>query len=322
MMTSHSREILKNVSRSFYLSIRLLPAAMREPVSLGYLLARISDTLADTANLPADIRLQSLCDFRKILHGADATPWLERVKSEIIPHQTHTGERALLENIQPILDWLHSLSERDATGASPYESITMEAQQHAAILTVMGHILRGQQLDIERFELQENFQLTLDSELEEYCYLVAGCVGEFWTEIGFVSLGDFSSVAPARLKQWGANYGKALQLINIIRDLPKDIAGAEACPRCYLPNVDTNDRDALMAEAARWRARARSYLENGVQYTETLTSRRTRIATALPGLIGSGTLDLLDQADWQAWSNGVKVPRSEVYHCVWQAMFA
>src|ERR1700737_3871364 len=48
------------VSRSFYLSIRLLPRKLRDPVSLGYLLARASDTIADTTEVPIDLRTENL----------------------------------------------------------------------------------------------------------------------------------------------------------------------------------------------------------------------------------------------------------------------
>src|SRR5256885_11227494 len=52
--------ILARVSRSFYLSIRLLPKKLRDPVSLGYLLARASDTIADTTELPLELRMEKL----------------------------------------------------------------------------------------------------------------------------------------------------------------------------------------------------------------------------------------------------------------------
>ena len=58
-------DLLRSVSRSFYLSMRVLPAPMREPVSLAYLLARASDTLADTAEVPVPSRKECLDDFRE-----------------------------------------------------------------------------------------------------------------------------------------------------------------------------------------------------------------------------------------------------------------
>eukprot|EP01034_Spumella_vulgaris_P003029 gene3029-3914_t len=37
--------LLRGVSRSFYVSIRLLPGPLREPVAAAYLLARATDTI-------------------------------------------------------------------------------------------------------------------------------------------------------------------------------------------------------------------------------------------------------------------------------------
>lgn len=320
---SAGRKILKDVSRSFYLSIRALPRAMREPVSLGYLLARASDTLADTADLEPELRAELLDGFSGILDGADSAGWVARVRSEVVPRQTHRGERALLENIDGVLAWYRSLAGQPAPenashyGAGSGMGESLGARHRQSIRAVMGHILRGQRLDIERFELRDGFRFTLDAELEQYCYLVAGCVGEFWTDVGEASLGSFSNVEAPRLRRWGANYGKGLQLVNILRDLPADLENG----RCYLPGVEPSDRDSLMAESARWRARARGYMEEGLDYARTLIHRRTRAATALPGLVGIRTLDLMDAADWGSLAQGVKVPRKEVYRCAWEALF-
>ncbi|MGB1873712.1 MAG: phytoene/squalene synthase family protein [Akkermansiaceae bacterium] len=301
-MNSHGRQILKDVSRSFYLSIRLLPGPMREPVSLAYLLARASDTLADTEGLDAALRHEMLLGFGDILKGADRASWIARLEQEVIPRQSHQGEKLLLAKMDEIFDWLYRLKD------SPV---------HAAILRVMEHILHGQGLDMERFELRRERGLASDAQLEEYCFLVAGCVGEFWSEIGNIALPGFSTMEAGRLKQLGIHYGMGLQLINILRDLPSDLKAG----RCYLPVSDPDDINALQSEAARWRARARQYLGDGQVYTKSLGSRRTRAATALPGLIGQDTLDLLDHASWEDLERGVKVSRIDVYRSAWQAFF-
>jgi farnesyl-diphosphate farnesyltransferase len=282
--------------------MRLLPKAMREPVSLAYLLARASDTLADTEGLGADLRHEMLLGFGEILHGADRAAWLVKLSDEVIPCQHHQGEKSLLKMMDEVFAWFHDFKD---------------AQGHAAILKVMDHILHGQMLDIERFELGQSTRLTQDAELEEYCFLVAGCVGEFWTELGYISLPGFSSIEAERLKSMGINYGKGLQLINILRDLPSDLK----LGRCYLPGVDCSDQDAMKAEAARWRARARAYLSDGQAYAKSLKFRRTRAATALPGLIGESTLDLLDHASWEELEEGVKVSRRDVYRFTWESFF-
>ena len=315
-------KILKDVSRSFYLSMRVLPKEMREPISLGYLLARASDTLADTAELDAGLRAEMLDGFQKaLLSDDDREQWLARLAAEVTPKQQHEGEKTLLKNMAGVFSWLDSLKTKFSSeaGVENYSSPvkTTAASQHAAILTVMGHILRGQRLDIERFELRDDFKFTLDTELEEYCYLVAGCVGEFWTEIGFISMESFAKIDAARMNRWGANYGKGLQLINILRDLPNDLKQG----RCYLPGVDVENKEQIMSEAARWRLRARDYLNDGSAYAVELNHRRTRMATALPGIIGEETLDLLDQADWSELQNGVKISRNQVYLAAWQAFW-
>src|SRR5210317_1980730 len=53
------RDVLRDVSRSFYLSLRFLPSGFREPMALGYLLARLSDTIADAGTLPMEERLRT-----------------------------------------------------------------------------------------------------------------------------------------------------------------------------------------------------------------------------------------------------------------------
>ena len=303
--------------------MRLLPKGMREPISLGYLLARASDTLADTAGLEASLRSDMLEGFLEVLNGGDRQEWLGRLASEVTPKQQHEGEKKLLESMDGVFAWLDSLITEPTQGvamehySSPGSDQSISSQEHAAILTVMGHILRGQKLDIERFELRDDFHFTLDAELEEYCYLVAGCVGEFWTEIGFISLGSFSKMDASRMNRWGANYGKGLQLINILRDLPNDLKAG----RSYLPGIDQDKPETIMREAERWRVRAREYLNDGFAYADSLLQRRTRMATALPGLIGERTLDLLDKADWSGLQEGVRISRQQVYLSAWEAFW-
>lgn len=301
-MKHSKRHILKDVSRSFYLSMRLLPEAMREPVSLAYLLARASDTLADTEGLDAELRCEMLKGFGEILRGGDRVIWIEKLNDGVLPIQKHAGEATLLGMMDEVFDWLNELE------CVPSRN---------AILKVMEHILHGQSLDIERFELQQSQVLQEDAELDEYCFLVAGCVGEFWTEIGNIASANFSSIDAGQLKQMGVSYGKGLQLINILRDLPADLK----IGRCYLPGVDPTDHVSINREAARWRNRARAYLVEGQSYASSLRSRRTRAATALPGLIGEKTLDLLDQASWKQLDRGIKVPRRDVYRFMWESFF-
>src|ERR1043166_7110456 len=64
-----TESLLRPVSRSFYLSIRILPRRLREPVGLAYLLARTTDSVADTAAIPAESRIQTLEKLRRFVAG-------------------------------------------------------------------------------------------------------------------------------------------------------------------------------------------------------------------------------------------------------------
>ena len=96
---------------------------------------------------------------------------------------------------------------------------------------VVGIIIGGQQLDLERFagaDGENPVALADDAALEDYAWRVAGCVGAFWTKLGFLTMGERFSTAPARcLLEQGIAYGKGLQLVNILRDLPADLASGQ-----------------------------------------------------------------------------------------------
>src|SRR5207248_6168054 len=98
--------ILASVSRSFYLSIRLLPKKLRDPVALGYLLARASDTIADTAELPIELRVEKLGLLARGIQGESLGDAIVDLSATIAPLQTNESERALIENLQSCLDWL------------------------------------------------------------------------------------------------------------------------------------------------------------------------------------------------------------------------
>lgn len=266
--------LLRGVSRSFFLSIRLLPRALRRPVALGYLLARASDTIADAPGLTLPERLRGLDAFLSAVHGqSEPQPTAARGATP--------DEQRLLDALPDCIEWLDGLAADDRDD----------------VRTVLGHITRGQRLDIERFgaaTAQAPVALQAAAELEEYTYLVAGCVGEFWTKLGFRHLPGFASMPEGDMLELGRRYGMALQLINVLRDADGDLAVG----RRYLPSGEPREA---------WLARARAGLECGMRYVGALRHARVRVASALPALIGARTLALL-----RAHGPGAKMPRAEV----------
>ena len=293
--------LLASVSRSFYLSIRLLPRKLRAPVGLAYLLARASDTIADSAEVPEAARLQHLAAFARMIrtgkpHG------LPELQHDI--HTPHPGETMLLCNLDRCLQWLGQLEGKD----------------RAEIVDVLEKIIRGQTLDLERFG-GEHLVVALQSaaELDEYTYLVAGCVGEFWTRMCLNHFPGCSSVGLADLRRLGAEYGKGLQLVNILRDFREDLRNG----RCYLPEPEMRAAgtsptplvDAPQKAQAvydRWRERAIAQLDAGYEYIETLRSARLRAACFLPWYLGMRTLRLLGKPGALERTEKIKVSRMTV----------
>ncbi|TAE91105.1 MAG: hypothetical protein EAZ81_07680 [Verrucomicrobia bacterium] len=291
--------ILKNVSRSFYLSLRLLPASMREAAGLGYLLARSSDTLADTAEVAVDVRLAQLDAFAQAI--AANAPF----RTDPILLQACTpAEKILLQTIDDQLLWLHQLDP---------------ASQHL-IREVLAVIISGQRLDLVRFghaSDQQHVALDDDATLLDYCHRVAGCVGLFWTRLGYLAEGPrFSEQSLSTMEGWGQQLGCGLQLVNILRDRPEDIAHG----RFYLPgtNLLGNDEEQLRAHN-RWIDHARKCIAAGLRYADHVKGRRARCATVLPALLAIETLDLLEKATWQDMKQRVKINKATVFRCLAEA---
>ena len=296
------RELLKGVSRSFYLTLRLLPGPMRDAASLGYLLARTSDTLADSVAAPFELRSVSLEQFGAAANGDGETP---RWPAAIINATADPRERRLLECSEEILEWLRRLPASEAI----------------LVREVLAVIISGQILDLQRFrEASKTCPVVLpdDAALGDYAWRVAGCVGAFWTKLGFLTMGDgFSSAPESELLDRGITYGKGLQLVNILRDLPADLATG----RCYLPVADPHDLAGLMECHARWLRRAGEWVAEGEIYAKALHTRRLRGATVLPGLIARKTLKSLEGVTWEGLRSRIKIPRREVYRSLIHACF-
>lgn len=292
--------VLKGVSRSFYLTLRLLPTPMRRAASLGYLLARSSDTIADTASVPATERLGLLEAYGTAVEGTGELPrW-----STALLEAAEPKERILLERGREVLAGLEHLP----------------AGERELVREVVRIIVSGQRLDLERFaQASPERPVTLESDaaLEDYTWRVAGCVGAFWTKLGFLTLGErFSDVPEKELLDRGVAYGKGLQLVNILRDLPRDLAAG----RCYLPVRDPSDRVALLANHAHWLTIALDWVEQGKIYADTLKLKRLRAATVLPAWLAEETLHAMRGASWEDLRQRVKVPRSRVYALLMKAL--
>jgi farnesyl-diphosphate farnesyltransferase len=302
------RDVLPGVSRSFALSLRVLPGPLRRPFGVTYLVARAADTMADTRALPPAARLTTLRALREALaDGAAPPPALDRSAAS-----GHTAaERTLLARLPEVLRAYQGLAPAD------------RARSREVLLTLTQAMVEA----LERFppEMADRVgAFDTRAELDRYTYMNAGCVGEYWTEMVAAHRPRCARWDVPAMRARGARVGQGLQLINVLRDLPRDLR----IGRCYLPCVDLAALGLvpqdLLTPAALPRLRpllhtlideALLRLDDGRQYTLAVPRReaRLRLASLWPLLIGLGTLVRLRRAENLLDPTvTVKVPRGEV----------
>lgn len=307
--------LLKSVSRSFYLTLRVLPEGMRDPVGLAYLLARAADTIADTSLIAPEKRMELLLSLRSQVNGLPDEEALARIMAEVAPRQKDSDEKVLLESLGPALSVLSQFSEFD----------------REAVRDIVTTLTRGMEFDLRTFPDESSGHIAAlqeFAELDQYTYMVAGCVGEFWTKMTYAhSPGTFKSNSEG-IAERGIRLGKALQMTNVLRDCGKDLR----IGRCYLPatmlaRAGLAPQDLLLPEMS---LRARPVLyelvrkaldcyRDGIEYTLALSifSARLRLACLWPLLIGLETVWLLVRNDqWLDPAKASKIRREDVYRIV------
>jgi len=190
--------------------------------------------------------------------------------------------------------------------------------------------MRGQELDLLRFGAASAAAvsaLETEEDLDEYIYCVAGCVGEFWTEMCRAYPLSGAALDRERMLEDGIRFGKGLQLVNILRDLPRDLSQG----RCYLPRerlrqaglrpgdlLETAPMERFYPVYAGYLDRAEAYLSDGWRYTTAIPARhvRIRLACSWPILIGIRTLGQLRAGAAQGDFRRVKLRRGDVRRLV------
>ncbi|HUO86952.1 MAG TPA: squalene/phytoene synthase family protein [Thermoanaerobaculia bacterium] len=285
-------QLLEKTSRTFALSIPLLPEPTRDEVTVAYLLFRIADTLEDAAAWPRQLRLAALAAFADLIEmpaaeararvGDLSRAWCSGLPSE------HQGYLELLAATPFVLDNLASLNP--------------EARRIVARDTV--RTARGMTAFVARSDATGRLELADEDDLARYCYAVAGIVGEMLTDLFLLARPALAPDAGA-LRRRAPLFGEALQLVNILKDSSADAEEG----RRYLPRGVT--REAVFR-------RTRRDLEAAVEYARILQSAEGRglergivAFCALPVRLAVATLDRIEAA-----GAGAKLTRPEVFAIV------
>ena len=275
-------ELLVETSRTFALCIPLLPDAVRQQVTIAYLLFRIADTFEDASHWPVADRLTALEEFCTLLRNPDAdeahrlaAAWHAKGPS------AHAGYVELIAEVPLVMRAFAALPE-------------------AAMAVIRDHVIRSSEGMAHFVAMTENgtLQLTDMEQLRAYCYAVAGIVGEMLTELFLLRAPQLRSTA-AFLRARAATFGEGLQLVNILKDSLSDLSEG----RTYIP-PDADRADVM--------ALARADLDAATEYTLALQSGGAPHGivafAALPVALAEATLDKLAVS-----KPGTKIGRAEVF---------
>ncbi len=301
------------LARSFYLTLRVLPARMRRPVTLAYFMARAADTIADTDAVDTEARRHCLARLRAALReDASSLSDLTQMAATAACARSSRAERELLEKL-PLMYRAHA---------------ALAPAERALATRLLETLLDGMVFDLIRFPT-ERFgppgALRTAEELSRYTYLVAGVVGEYWTDMLCQHFPAVAQGCREEMQRLGVSFGQGLQMINILRDLPRDLARG----RCYIPIDDLAGAGLAPSDLASGKpqpkfapifrdklALAESQLGSGLKYLALIPGRmvRNRLSVALPLLIGAATLAELRRLENPLEQGAVtKISRSTLY---------
>lgn len=262
--------LLRTHARTMGLSLGLLPRTLREPLGLAYLLARASDTIADSGRMPGEARAE----------------WLEQIRGSLAQGKYDPQPRKHPEELTP--------AEHGLIDAIPRLFALLEASpDRKELIGLWSEILEGQLFDVCRFTPGSP---PMDrAELDRYCNLVAGSVGRCWTRL-IAQHSCRTLCAPvAELLPQASEYGKGLQLLNILRDRAADLI----IGRRYVAEEETPEYLEL----------TREWLASGERYLCALAPGRILMASSLPLDLARATLPLVASA---TPGERAKLPRHRV----------
>jgi farnesyl-diphosphate farnesyltransferase len=261
-------DMLPRVSRTFALSIRLLPSPLKYSVLVAYLLCRIADTIEDSRTLTAAEKEGLLERLQRCLEDADPLGWSPE------PGLVHGDgfESLLLQEGAKVFREFHRLPPEDRNAARPWIQ-EMCGGMAAFVADPASSPWAGAGLANVR-------------DLDRYCYFVAGTVGRLLTNLFIVHAPRIGRAGDAALTSLAVDFGLGLQLTNIVKDMvrdhergviyaPNDLCASQGIrPRELFDPA--NDRAARSVTEALI-GRARAHLDNGLRYCLALPQLEYRI---------------------------------------------
>ena len=230
-LSSDIKTILKNVSRTLYLSVNILPEPVKTSMGMGYLLCRVMDTVVDCPGIGGAEKLEVLALMRGLDKPGNSDELLRRMRALSAAPAAH-AERDLLLRFGKIL----SLYAR------------FPAEDRELFGELVGGVAAGMELDVNSFSRgtpAAPAAFKTAAELERYCSLIGGGPGIFWARLYREAMRRSNSAVSNFPSEKDAEMiGSALQMTNILKDLAADLR----LGRCYLPQEDLDARNLKPAD--------------------------------------------------------------------------
>jgi farnesyl-diphosphate farnesyltransferase len=300
---AYQRGILPGVSRTFALTIPVLPDALAVVMTNAYLLCRIADTIEDDPGLTHEQKSQFHARFVAVVKGAEDAAPFARELAPLLSDRVLPAEHDLVRNTPAVIRVTHGCS----------------AEERAALTRCVAIMCRG----MPEFQRSKSLRGLADlGELADYCYYVAGVVGEMCTELFALHCPE---LAPKRehLLRLAVSFGQGLQMTNILKDVWDDRESGA----CWLPRSVFAGGTMDLERLEFWHTQpefragleellgvAHAHLRNALEYTCLIPKREVGIRRFCLWAIGLAVLTLRKIHRHPAYRSGseVKVSRRTV----------
>lgn len=273
--------LLEGVSRTFALTIPQLPSGLYKAVANAYLLCRIVDTIEDEVSLTADQKKYFCRQFIAIVKTGQQAEQFSSELAPLLSAQTIPAEHSLIQLTPRVISITHSLDE-------------MQIEALACCVETMANGMPVYQA------MDLHAGLPTLQDMNEYCYYVAGCVGEMLAKL-FCHYSPEINQHREELIKLSVSFGQGLQMTNILKDIWDDAKRGV----CWLPQdifteagfnlaelSPTQQNESFQIGLTRLISIAQTHLQNALTYTQLLPSHETGIRNFCLWALGMAVLTL------------------------------
>ena len=278
---AYQAHVLPGVSRTFALTIPILPDQLATVMTNAYLLCRLADTIEDDVGLDS---VQKSAFHRRFVAVVEGREPAEPFAADLLPllsGRVLPAERDLVANAAAVLRVTHSCT----------------TPERAALERCVRIMCTG----MPEFQRNKSLRGLADlDELAAYCYHVAGVVGEMCTELFCLHSPELAQRRD-EMMALAVSFGQGLQMTNILKDIWDDRqAGACWLPRSVFANGELDlERLEELHETSDFKAGldsligvAHAHLRNALEYTCMVPKREAGIRKFCLWAIGLAVLTL------------------------------